>query len=157
MSHYSLFFWIYISCLFTAGCGFSRFYRQRPNHVKLINDLPHNVCMCSYHANFIEAVTALHRKVPNLPSYSDGFIQLFLCEISSIECWYGECRKCTGISVSKLKELIRNTSLDSRVSWILWKKSTEAKRIKERTRKWYIIWTDCSHNCIIITVFEAQL
>lgn len=110
----------------------SHFYRQRPKHIKLINDLPHNMCMCSYHANFIEAVTALNKNIPSIPSYDNGFVQKFLCPVSSIDCWYESCNNCTGISVSKINDLAQDAALDSKVSWKIWKKSVEAKRAEKQ-------------------------
>lgn len=110
----------------------SHFYRQRPKHIKLINDLPHNMCMCSYHANFIEAVTALNKNIPSIPSYDNGFVQKFLCPVSSIDCWYESCNNCTGISVSKINDLAQDAALDSKVSWKIWKKSVEAKRVEKQ-------------------------
>ena len=39
--------------------GKSKFAELRPNHVLLSSKLPHNVCLCKYHENFINAVNAL--------------------------------------------------------------------------------------------------
>ena len=43
-----------------AGIGKSKFAELRPKHVYLSKQLPHNVCTCRYHENFISAVDALH-------------------------------------------------------------------------------------------------
>jgi len=89
------------------------------------------MCLCSYHANFIEAVNALHKKVPSLPSYDDGFVKMFLCRNSTMDCWYGNCENCDGISVNRLTEMIANVDLNTNAAWILWKKSVVAKRVEK--------------------------
>lgn len=91
--------------------------------------------MCSYHANFIEAVAALHSVVPSLPSYENGFVRQFLCEESTLDCWFGQCGQCSGISIDKLKEAVAETSLSSNASWKVWKKSVETKRIEKHEEK----------------------
>lgn len=106
-------------------CSLSFFTKNRPENVKLIADLPHNVCLCSYHANFIDAVNALHKYVPNVPNYDNGFIQQFLCVGSSMNCWYGQCDNCTGITVPKMLALIGDTPLNLNVSWTEWRKTGE--------------------------------
>lgn len=75
------------SLLFSDFCGMTFFYTNRPKHVKLNSDLPHDMCMCIYHSNFIEPVDALHKYVPSLPDYKNGFVQLFLCDESSMDCF----------------------------------------------------------------------
>lgn len=97
-----------------------------------MNDLPHNTCMCTYHANFIEAVSALHKLIPNVPSYNDGFVRQFLCENSKMDCWFSECNECLGISAESLKDAIGNTSLSSPVSWMVWKQNAHTKRIEKQ-------------------------
>lgn len=99
--------------------------------MKTINDLPHNMCMCSYHADFTEAAAALHSVVPSIPDYENGFVNGFLCEVASIDCWFLKCENCSGISVSKLNDLVGETSLDSAASWMVWKKDTKTKRIEK--------------------------
>lgn len=112
----------------------SFFRDQRPKNVKLINDLPHNMCMCIYHANFIDAATALRKIVPSLPEYKNGFVQHFLCESPAKDCWFGRCTKCPGISIKKLKESFSGIPLNSPANWTEWKKNEANKRI-ERSEK----------------------
>lgn len=114
-------------CIFsvTDTCSLSFFKKNRPENVKVIADLPHKVCLCSYHANFIDAVNALKKYVPNVRSYDNGFIQQFLCVESSMDCWYGQCDNCTGITVPKIIAFLGDTPLDLNVSWTEWKKTVE--------------------------------
>lgn len=62
------------------------FHQNRPPHVKTINDLPLDMCLCSYHENFIQAVDALHKYVPNVLDYKKGFVRQFLCKETSADC-----------------------------------------------------------------------
>lgn len=89
------------------------------------------MCMCSYHANFIEAVAALHKCIPTLPDYKNDFIQLFLCGESNINCWFSKCANCYGLTIEKLKEHFDNITLNMNVRWMVWRKSTVSKRIEK--------------------------
>ena len=42
--------------------GKSKFADLRPKHVLVQNKLPHNVCLCRYHENFIHIVDFLSQK-----------------------------------------------------------------------------------------------
>lgn len=117
--------------VFLDYCCLTIFKRHRPQHVKPINDLPHNTCMCQYHANFMEAVNALNKAVPNIPAYEDGFVRQFLCQVSSKDCWFGECAECAGIPLDKLKDAVGEAQLSAKVSWIVWKKNIKTKRVEK--------------------------
>ena len=60
--------------------GKSKFAKLRPQHVLLSSKLPHNVCLCRYHENFITAVNALHKVEPQVPLYTHDLPQSFLCD-----------------------------------------------------------------------------
>lgn len=120
--------------IFSDPCGITFFHDKRPENVKLINDLPHNMCMCSYHANFIDAVTALRKIVPSLPEYKNGFIEHFLCDNPTEYCWFGRCKDCTGISITKLNESFSGIPLNSPGKWTEWKKNDATKRIEKREK-----------------------
>lgn len=112
----------YLISTISDACSLSLFQKNRPEHIKLINKLPHNLCLCSYHANFMEAVNALNKIVPNVPSYENGFVAKFLCEEPSKDCWFGECNKCCGVTVDQLRTVIGEVSYDQSASWFLWEK-----------------------------------
>lgn len=58
--------------------GKSKFADLRPKHVMLSNKLPHNVCLCKYHENFINAINAFHKLVPQFPEYTSNFCVIIL-------------------------------------------------------------------------------
>lgn len=53
--------------------GKSKFSELRPEFVKVSSKLPHNVCLCRYHENFILAIKALHDVDSDFPKYTDTF------------------------------------------------------------------------------------
>lgn len=61
-----------------------------------------------------------------------GFVSQFVCDGSSMDCWFSKCSNCSGITASKLKDMIDGTPLDSEVSYNVWKKSHQNKRIERQ-------------------------
>lgn len=117
---------------FSDICGLSFFKYNRPPHVKTINDIPHDMCLCTYHENFIGAVDALHKYVPNLPTYKDGFVRHFLCKETTVDCWFMKCENCSGISIERLNEFIGDVPLASDVKYPMWKKNAASNRVEKR-------------------------
>lgn len=90
--------------------------------------------MCQYHASFIQAVDALHKIVPDLPSYKEGFSQKNLCEIATKDCWIASALT---VSIDRLKDAVVNIPLNSAVKWMVWKKNIDSlnKNGKETATK----------------------
>ncbi|XP_063230878.1 uncharacterized protein LOC134535630 [Bacillus rossius redtenbacheri] len=101
--------------------GRSKFAELRPKHVMLSNKLPHNVCLCRYHENFIDAVNALHKFVPEFPEYTNDLPKSFVCKDATINCWFGECETCKDLMPSKLNEICAASENSSDVNWFVWK------------------------------------
>lgn len=120
--------------LLSETCGRTFFHDKRPQNVKMIGDLPHDMCLCSYHGNFMQAVESLQKCIPSLPGYKNGFIQMFLCEESTMNCWFGKCNDCAGISIEKLKTYFDETQLQTNVKWIVWTKNSTTKRIEKKEK-----------------------
>ena len=100
--------------------GKSKFAELRPKHVFLSSKLPHNVCLCKYHENVINAINALHKANPDIPAYSQTFPESLICDPPTEECWLNKCDKCkngTGFSAKYTEELQSNTS----AQWAIWK------------------------------------
>jgi hypothetical protein len=70
----------------------SSFRYQRPPHVKLLSELPHNVCVCIYHANFMNLVDALKATAPNVP---DNLLASIVCDTASAPCMTNSCSSCS--------------------------------------------------------------
>lgn len=90
------------------------------------------MCLCIYHENFIGAVDALHKYLPNSPAYKNGFVRQFLCEDTVADCWLMKCESCTGISIGKLSAFVGDVPLDSAVKYPIWKKNAASNRFEKR-------------------------
>lgn len=93
--------------------------------------------MCTYHSNYILAVNALHKLAPSVADYDDGFVQHFLCESSSSDCWIGTCKQCTGISVEKLTAFVEfygKIPMTSPARWMVWEKNKHTKRFEKKEK-----------------------
>lgn len=102
--------------------GKSKFAELRPKHIKLSSKLPHNVCLCKYHENFINTVSALHKAIPSFPKYSITFCELFLCDPSSQNCWLGDCEKCANSFIKVAREKVEEEGCcDNDITWYQWK------------------------------------
>lgn len=77
----------------------SKFAELRPKHILLSSKLPHNVCLCKYHENFIMVLESLHNQIPHIPKYSQNFPLMLVCNTDSADCW---CNKCVGCKEGKL-------------------------------------------------------
>ena len=73
--------------------GKSKFAELRPKHVLLSSRLPHNVCLCKYHENIINAVNALHKVLPTMTMYTHDLPQTSLCSSENKKCWMNQCDK----------------------------------------------------------------
>lgn len=69
--------------------GRSKFCELRPKHILLSSKMPHNVCLCIYHKNFISVVNILHQYNDKIPVYS--FPKELICKDSSQSFWLNEC------------------------------------------------------------------
>ena len=65
--------------------GLTRFCELRPTHVKLLDQIPHQVCVCSYHENVKLLLVAL-KEHTSLNSDFSAFIEQVTCDASSKEC-----------------------------------------------------------------------
>lgn len=72
----------------------SKFYDFRPKHVLLSSEIPHNVCVCRYHANFNYIVQSIHEKVPSFPQSSSTLLDSICCDTASEVCMMNNCTNC---------------------------------------------------------------
>lgn len=113
--------------MFTAETGIvigkSKFAELQPKHVKLSNKLPHNVCLCIYHENFILAVTALYKGVPSFPKYSVTLCEAFMCSPVTKTCGLGNSKICNNLFLNKMQEEVESEDFyENEVSWHMWEK-----------------------------------
>jgi len=67
----------------TRTCGKSKFKMNRPKHILFSSDMPHNVCCCDKHDNFISANNALHKLNRSYPKYTNVTLSLLVCAMTT--------------------------------------------------------------------------
>lgn len=120
----------------------TKFFELRPFHVRVMSEMPHNVCVCVYHANFQFMVEAL-KDVLDAESPSQ-VLNAICCDTNNEICMTGKCRSCYNISdIMKL-----NVELNSLTQWKKWDKSPEG---------WLQIQTIRGSKQELLQEIEAQL
>lgn len=114
---------------------------MRPDHVKLAKDMPHNVCVCKYHSNFIECCNVLHANLPEFPAYGRESMQLFVCDESSKDCCFKTCVKCNPTIIgAKLKTMAKKCNdTKKELKWKLWEKLPNQKRTQRNDKTGNVI------------------
>ena len=97
--------------------GKSKFFELRPLHVRPMNEMPHNVCVCIHHANYNFLLKALNKVAPIVPGSSTEFLKEITCDMSNEKCISGECSKCYKISDILPLQL----DISMKVTWNQWK------------------------------------
>ena len=110
--------------------GKSKFAELRPKHVLLLNKLPHNVCMCRYHENFIDAINALHNTCRDFPRYTYELPGRFLCAESMEQCWLNKCSECKDGKGFAIYFENHDVADDDVVTWYIWKNDENDKLCK---------------------------
>lgn len=73
--------------------GLSKFCELRPRRVKLFDNIPHNVCVCSYHENIRLLLVAL-KEHTQLSVDFKSFIDQITCDSSEKTCMSRQCTNC---------------------------------------------------------------
>lgn len=76
----------------------SKFYELRPKFVMLISDMPHDVCVCKYHANIFYLIDILHKNV-KFPKTHRELLQEIVCSLEGEDCMMGICQNCKDIDL----------------------------------------------------------
>lgn len=72
----------------------SKFFELRPQHVLPSSLLPHNVCVCRYHANFDFILCCLRDKIDDFPENSHVLLDKICCCSSNEKCMTNVCNEC---------------------------------------------------------------
>ncbi|XP_065058999.1 uncharacterized protein LOC135686653 [Rhopilema esculentum] len=72
----------------------SKFCSLRPKHIKLMEDRPHNVCVCVTHENMRMLLQALKPHI-NVPSCQTKFTSELVCDPTSKNCMSLKCDDCS--------------------------------------------------------------
>lgn len=106
--------------------GKSKFTELRPPHVLLSSKLHHNVCLCKYHENMINAVDVLHSASPDFLSYSHNLPEEFLCDEPTRSCWFNQCSSCKDGAGFRKRFAFESAS----TSWYVWKTGDDSRLFK---------------------------
>lgn len=109
--------------------GKSKFFEFRPLHVRPMNEMPHNVCVCIHHANYNFLLEALKKIMPTLPTSSTEFLKTITCDISNEKCMTGKCLNC--YEISDILPLTLDTTL--KVAWKQWQSVEKRCQITNAT------------------------
>lgn len=74
------------------------FHNLRPPHVLLLANVPHSVCICKYHYNFISIVESLSKAIETFPKTHRDLLDLVCCSITNENCMFGTCEKCNDLA-----------------------------------------------------------
>lgn len=100
----------------------SKFYELRPKYVLLSSAMPHNVCVCRYHANFNFLTEAIHDKLPLFPKSGKELLVQVCCDIQNESCMNSICEKCEyDIEFSLLPLDYSRNSENILIKWQQWK------------------------------------
>ena len=77
-----------------APCSLTYFASLRPWDVFLLNQIPHNTCLCIYCENYESSYTKLREIYPQLPKYSSRVLEDFVCDEPTNMCWNNTCTNC---------------------------------------------------------------
>ena len=67
--------------------------------MKLMQDVPHSACLCSYHENVRLLLVALNKHDKTIPTEFHDFIAKLVCNQESDECMFGICCDCPSITI----------------------------------------------------------
>lgn len=97
--------------------------------------MPHDLCTCIYHQNFIECCTVLNKNVAGFPTYGPELMLLLVCDISSKACSFKTCKDCVMENVEKKLIGMFQGTKRSNVTWHQWTKNEEENRIQKLPQK----------------------
>lgn len=94
----------------------SLFYMFRPEYVMLLSKMPHDVCVCRYHANFDFLIRSVHKKSPNFPENGKCLLETITCDIEKESCMTNMCNNCQDSVI----ELVPDCHKNEMISWKQW-------------------------------------
>lgn len=105
--------------------GKSKFAELRPKHIKLFDEIPHNVCVCSYHENMRLLLLAL-KPVIDIPTKFSAFINQIVCDSSSQICMSLQCDNCKeNIACFKPQSTVENEP----IKYVQWQKTDKLEKV----------------------------
>ena len=115
--------------------GLSRFCELRPVNVRSIANLPHNVCVCTYHKNMRFALGSLvkvDRLLLSNIKIGKDMSQNFVCKDSLNDCFYNKCK-----DLKFFQQFLATIEpLNFETTWYQWQKPNEKRyAVIEKVKK----------------------
>lgn len=102
--------------------GKSFFYQHRPSYIQLIDKMPHNMCVCKYHANFAFLLESCAKVIPTFPNTFERFLQLVCCNVLDENCMAENCQNCVRDIEHDLIPLRFHKEMEKNLKWKYWRK-----------------------------------
>lgn len=98
----------------------SKFFDLRPQHVLPVSNMPHNVCVCKYHANMDFLIKSIAGLVKDFPHDGRALIDSLVCNQEDESCMLSACTNCNDKDGQCLFGLIDDVHLDNELTWKFW-------------------------------------
>ena len=121
--------------------GRSKFAALRPKTVMCNQAIPHNLCICKYHANVDLLLDSLHT-VSSLTSSHRELLAQVVCDVNNEECMFDRCQLCKGHCDAEYFQIsIEDTTLQ--IKWYQWMRTEEGQTVK-------VAQTGTVHDAVIL-------
>lgn len=104
----------------------TKFYELRPQNIFVVNETPHNVCVCQSHSNFDYLCKAL-KSLHGFPSSYQNLLKELTCNPESEDCMTSKCQQCDNSIRDVLPILFE---YETCITWKKWMKDEKSGRIK---------------------------
>lgn len=105
--------------------GKTKFCQLRPPNVKLVSQIPHNVCVCQMHSNFARLCSSLKIVDGFSESYNDVLKEM-CCSTSQEKCMTNKCINCL-TDIRDIMPLQINGERNITITWKQWKKTENGR------------------------------
>ncbi|KAJ8041142.1 hypothetical protein HOLleu_11877 [Holothuria leucospilota] len=97
----------------------SAFCSLRPQHVFLLQDVPHNLCLCRYHENVRLLLECLNKSLSqNIETHFYDFLETIVCDQENEDCMLSKCDVCKD-KFDEMYTIAEDESMQH-VKWAQW-------------------------------------
>ena len=105
--------------------GLSKFCEMRPKNVKLFDNIPHHVCVCSYHENVRLLLVALREHTSLAVEFHD-FISQVTCDPRAQACLTSKCKTCE----DRINNFAPDNSSADTLRYLQWQNNTRVEKVE---------------------------
>ena len=99
--------------------GKSKFFEFRPKHVKVMAEIPHNVCICKIHGDMDSLLQGIGKQKPQTPRSGRVLLETIVCARENADCMLNTCNKCSN---AEFKVDLNDTNDDEEDATVNWRK-----------------------------------